>query len=156
MNRLLLITFMLCVITSATYAQSQSDPLADTLFALERAWADAELAGDTLSMRQILADDFVATTFYGATISDKEIAVGAVLDPDLTLASIEQHDLEMRRLDESVAFVTGRAVMDWSYKGVRLPHELRYLRIYERIDGRWQVVAAHVSPIYDPLAPDQE
>ena len=156
MNRILFIALLFCAISSTTHAQNhEGDPLSDTLFAHERAWADAELAGDTLSMREILADDFVATTFYDTLISDKEIAVGAALDPNLTLTSIEQHDLEMRRLNASAAFVTGLAVMDWSYKGVTLLHELRYLRVYERKDGRWQVVAAHVSPVYDPLSPQQ-
>lgn len=147
-----LLLLISALLTPAVHAQDADSTFAAELLALEHAWADAEIVADTLIMRGILADTLIGTTFYGALIRDPAVAVGAVLDPKLSIRRIEQHDLEAHRITDDVAFVTGGVTMDWSYDGVALPDELRYTRVYRRRYGAWKVVALHVSPVFDPLA----
>ncbi len=125
--------------------------LAATLIALERTWAEAELAADTTTMRRLLADDLVATTFYGVMIQDVDAVVAAPLDPALSLRTIQQSDLQVKRLGPDLAMVTGRADMDWAFNNTPLPAAMRYTRLYQHQRGTWKVIAVHVSPVVNPL-----
>ncbi len=151
MRQILLITILLLVGTASAQAQDMnmqskyaaSPELKEKTMALERRWAEAEIEGDTATMRRILADDMIVTTFDG-TVAGKKAGIEGTLDPKLDLRSIEFEDTIIRRYGE-VVVVIGQANIEMSYDGTDYSGPLRYTRVYHKRDGRWQVVAIQTT-----------
>jgi len=68
---------VVCVTVMATFAQAQAaasdSESKDQIVQLERDWLKADGSGDTARLQQIIADDFVGTSFNGRLLNKEDI-----------------------------------------------------------------------------------
>lgn len=115
--------------------------------AAERAWLDAYENSDPEAMRRIVADNFVITYPNGQQLN-KEGTV-AFVDRDPASAPNSRMYTEndvVRFFGEDVAVITGLYVQEVTLPdGTVRRGESLYTDMYRFMDGRWQVIASHLS-----------
>ena len=110
-----------------------------TLAALNADYVRAVLTSDAARFREILADDFRSTNPDG-TILDREAFLAQVARPS-NLKILRADDVEIRIMGNT-AVIHARTVYETSDGR---PGSGRYTDIWQRRDGRWLAVAAHVT-----------
>lgn len=126
---------------------------------IEEDWPKAYKAKDAATVRRILADDIVLTYPDGSTGTKNEevqlTETGAV-----TYDSWEMFDGRVNLLNADTALMTGRSVVKngklkdpKSGQTIDISGEYRYLDVYAKRNGRWQVVASQVTKIQAPPPP---
>ena len=123
------------------------------LIKLERQWADAVKNGDADTVRRVMSDNIVITNADGSTPTKAE-EVQAIQSGALTIESFEIIDPKVTVLDANNAFVAGRGVIkngklkvQNSTRPIDISGEYRFLDVYAKRDGRWQVVATQTTPV---------
>ena len=132
--------------TSAQGGSMPSGAVEQELLKVERAWLDAYLKRDVAAMEQIESDDFTITHGNGQVITKaQEIAnlkrAGAT-DSSLSFSTEETKV----RVYGDTAILTGIFVS----KGKDSTQRSRYTDVYVRRNGRWQVVASHLTQLTPP------
>jgi ketosteroid isomerase-like protein len=140
-RRALLLVWMALSLPAVTRAaELPSPPAAQAereVRALEAARKDAIQAGDRAALESLYAADFRGVTSGGAQVGREEV-IAALLRAKGKAA--EPEDLQVR-IFGNVAVVTGR---------LRLADNggtLRYLHVYVRRDGPWQLVAGQSTNV---------
>ena len=123
-----------------------------------RDWIKAGETYDVEAMRRIVADDAVLVYPDGALgtkadeirIAETKAITGdgwEVIDPKVTVLSADS------------AFITGRSrIKNGKYKepnmkqAIDISGEYRFLDLYAKRDGRWQVIASQATKILAPVA----
>ena len=113
--------------------------------ALGREWAAAELRGDTAFLSQTLADDFVGVGPRGFMLT-KEQWLARYQSGDLQHAAFTWEKVRVRAHGDA-AVVTGRQSQQGTFQGREIAGEFRGTQVFVRQDGRWVLVALHLSPI---------
>lgn len=115
------------------------------VLAVERAWTDAHLHGDFAALAHLMAADYRRIEQDGS-VQDKA-AVLAAYSPDhrhWDYAAGDEYDV---RLYGDIALVIGR----WTGRGVNhgqpFDYAARFLSVYIRRAGRWQMLAEQSTPI---------
>ena len=115
------------------------------VLAAERAWTDAHLHGDFTALADLMADDYRRITPDGS-VQDKA-AVLAAYQPDRRHWDYAQGDEYDVRVYGDTAVVVGR----WTARGVNngqaFDYAARFLSVYIRRNGRWQMLAEQSTPI---------
>ena len=142
----------LCQTTSrkpARGAKSGATPAAgvaqQSLMAIERRWADALVHHDIAALRNIMADDLAGVDARGVPWN-KEQYLADVKSGDLTAESAGVDDLTCRVFVNG-AVVTGRYSEKSKYKGKDSSVNARFIDVYAKRAGRWQVVFSQLTPI---------
>jgi ketosteroid isomerase-like protein len=119
------------------------DPRVLEFRAIEEARSLALKTADVPAVDRLYADDFVGISASGEVIRKKELLenVRARGPQELTFVA---EDLEVR-LEGEIALVMGR--IRGRDPGGRLVRDGRFLHVYARRDGEWQIVAAQATPI---------
>jgi uncharacterized protein (TIGR02246 family) len=115
---------------------------------LERAWLDAYEQHDASAMNAIVADDFTIT-FPDGSIQDKQQILDSIKQPRTpsSLAfKFHTEDVKARVYGETVILM-GRVISEYQRDGKAVKEQSRYTDTYVRRDGRWQVVASHLSNV---------
>ena len=116
------------------------------ILALNRAWADAMVRGDMATLESLFADDLIVTSGDG-TLRDKAGELADVKPtPDLTTYFFNTEDVRVR-VYKDAAVLTGRAKWRISFKGRDIDNERRYTSVYVKQQGRWRMVALHISRV---------
>jgi ketosteroid isomerase-like protein len=119
------------------------------LLKLERAWLDAYLKRDAAAMEQIESDDFTITHANGQVITKaQEVANlkrSGATDSSLAFST---EDTKVRLYGDT-AILTGIFVS----KSKDSTERSRYTDVYVKRNGRWQVVASHLTRLTPPAAP---
>jgi hypothetical protein len=143
-----LLAFVASVLTASPTA-AQPVPSPDTARAqldrAERAWLDAYVENDREAMARFLADGFTIT-YPGGRVLTRDSVI-ATLTPEEGTDDAPVHYTENRtiRLYGRTAILRGIYV---SPGGEEEPdRRARYTDTWMWIDGRWQVVASHLSAI---------
>ena len=113
---------------------------------LERAWLDAYEQHDTKAMDAIVAEDFTIT-FPNGSMQTKAQILASLKRPRPAGGSIKFHteDVQARVYGDTVILI-GRVVTQYQRDGqTASKEEQRYTDTYVKRDGRWQVVASHLS-----------
>ena len=84
------------------------------------------------------------------TTSDKRKVLADHEGKRLHVGSFTFDEMEVQRLGPDAAMVTGQYTWDASYDGHPTPGTFRYLRVYTRGDGGWQIKAGQVTPVLPP------
>ena len=136
----LVLTFLL-----AAGAQiSQRDPVAQ-FRDMEKNLAAAYLRGDRAFVENLLADDWMSTDYLGRTWTKARVmAMFGGPRPPMTKAEI---DVDTVRMLGDVAVVTGRSLSEGRVGGKDVSVTQRYIDIYARRNGRWQVVASQGTEV---------
>ncbi len=114
---------------------------------LERAWLNAYEQHDQKAMEAILADDFLITFADGSSQNKSQVISSLKAQPasNRPTTKFYTEDVKARVYGDTV-ILTGRVVAEWQREGKPLAKELsRYTDTYVKRNGRWQVVASHLS-----------
>lgn len=143
--KLIIALILLTLTLSGAGAFTQESP-ADAVKKLERAWLDAYEQLDTKAMDAIVADDFTIT-FPNGSVQSKAQVLASLKGPRPAGRSIKFHteDVQARVYGDTV-ILTGRVVTQYQRDGQTVSkEEQRYTDTYVKRNGRWQVVASHLS-----------
>lgn len=145
MRKLFLITGLLTAVVSSVFAQTASKAsdhnasIEQNVLQLTRDWLAAEERHDRATLQRIIAEDFQGTTPMGNTVF-KEDVVPSDGTPSGGL-SINTSELKARVFGDT-AVVTAHGVQKGGEK-----RELRFTVVFAKRDGRWQMVAGHLSAV---------
>ena len=107
----------------------------DEIIALEDRRIEAMIKGDVQALEEILADDLIYT-HTTARLDTKKSFIAAVSSGTSNYKSVEREDVNVRQYGDT-AVVTGHAkfhVGDNKF-------EARFIDVYAKRDGTWQMVA---------------
>lgn len=152
MKHLILIAFVVFTLSLVSGVQAQSlDPDQGAhVRKLERAWLDAYEKHDTAAMTAIVADDFVITFPDGSQQTRAQILkmIGRPVVPE-RLQKFRTEDVKTRVYGDTV-ILSGRVITETTRDGKLMTEQQSYTDAYVRRDGKWQVVASHLSNVAAP------
>ena len=121
---------------------------------LERQWLDAYEQNDADAMERIVADDFTITFPNGAMQTKSQI-VSMIKSPRRAGQPRMKFSTEgvQSRVYGDTVILLGRVVSEYERDGKTVKEQSRYTDTYVRRDGRWQVVASHLSNVEQPKGP---
>lgn len=130
---------------AADAADSDGAAIARTLTAQADAWDVAIVRKDRAAVEANMADDFRQIDGDG-DVEDKASFLEGILSPKLVIHPYTVEDFDLR-LYGDVALLSGRTRMAGAYDGKPWSNHYRYVDVYVRRNGRWQVVNVQVSRI---------
>ena len=142
-----LVGLILLMLTAACGSAFAQDGPAQEVQKLERAWLDAYEQNDEKAMTAILADDFVITFPDGSMQTKPQILamVKTPRGPGRPTPKFYTEEVRPRVYGDTV-ILRGRVVTEWRREGQAISKEQqRYTDTYVKRNGRWQVVASHLS-----------
>ena len=113
---------------------------------LEREWLDAYLNKDIAEMERIVADDFTITYSDGSVRDKAETIRGLSLGRKNPNEYHWTEDSKVRIYGDT-AIITGIFVYRTRSDAKETVSKSRYTDTYIKRNGRWQVVASHLSKI---------
>lgn len=138
---LILLTLSLTVAVAFT----QESPV-DAVQKLERAWLDAYEQHDAKAMDAIVADDFTITFPNGGMQTKPQIMAGIKSPRPTDGRSMKFRTEEVQaRAYGDVVILVGIVVTEYQRDGKTVTERQRYTDTYVKRNGRWQVVASHLS-----------
>lgn len=143
--------FTLLVVTSPLFA-APSPALVEAereLLALEQRWVRAENQHDVVTLREILADDFVNTFGSGKPV-DKDAFIAAVTAGDVDPAQTQTLSDHTIRVDGDTALVVATDTVRHTKQGKLITSAFRYTTVYIKREGRWRAFAEHMVRIPPP------
>jgi ketosteroid isomerase-like protein len=128
----------LFAVAQTTIQKPSTPPAEQEVSAAVAKWLASSQEGDFLSLRKLVADDFIGTTFSGNVISKEDVAPesGGGSFPDGAV-----QDLQVRVYGET-AVAIGALV----FKS-KQPGRLRFTEVWTKRPAGWQMVAAHLSRV---------
>jgi uncharacterized protein (TIGR02246 family) len=145
---LLLIAFVFTASAEETKrADARADDAAAQVRRLEREWLDAYEQRDSAAMQRIVAGDFTIVYPDGTRQTRAEIlaALERGRASGRPASRFHTEDVQARAYGDTVV-LTGRVITrKTNPDGTERRQESRYTDTYVRLDGRWQVVASHLS-----------
>lgn len=124
---------------------------------LERQWLDAYEQRDAEAMDRIVADDFTIT-FPNGRMQTKPQLMAMVKAPrrdSQPRMKFYTEDVQARAYGDTVILI-GRVVTEYERDGKGVKEQSRYTDTYVRRNGRWQVVASHLSNVQEAKRPPAE
>ena len=126
------------------------------LIKMEREWAAAAETHNAEAVRRIVADDAVIV-YPDGTTATKADEVRIIESGAITADSWELLDPKVTLINPETAYLTGRSILkNGKVKDVNMTRavdisgEYRFLNIYARRDGKWQVVASQATKVENP------
>lgn len=105
----------------------------------------ARVAGDVAAFERVLAAEFRTVNPFGEA-SFREQTIADTASRTFAVRSSRSGDLVIRSYDDT-ATVSGRCRIEATYAGRNISGTYAYTHVYVLRDGRWQVVAAHLSRV---------
>jgi len=142
---------------SATPARETFDPTAieAEVIRIERAWYNATKTHSAEAAKGFLADNAVIV-YPDGTAATKADEIRAIESGAMTADTYEMLESKVTVINADSAFITGRStIKNGKYavpgqkKPIDISGEYRFLDVYARRDGKWQVVASQAVKI-DP------
>ena len=141
--------------TSATPAKETFDPIAieAELIRIEREWANASQTHNAEAVKGFLADNAVIV-YPDGTTATKADEIKTLESGAITADSFQMADPKVVVTNADSAFITGRSIIKngkYAVPGQKKPidisGEYRFLDVYARRDGKWQVIASQAVKI---------
>jgi uncharacterized protein (TIGR02246 family) len=120
-----------------------SDPDSE-IAALEGELRNAQLAADVSTLDRLIDDDLLFTGPTGE-LATKADDLAAHRSGVVRFRSHDPEDMHIRKVGSDVAVVALRTRLVVEVHGVTHRGTFRYTRVWQRRDGRWRIVAGHVS-----------
>ena len=117
---------------------------------LERQWLEAYEKHDSQAMTRIVADDFIIT-FPNGSMQSKPQLMRMIANPNPSSPKMHFYteDVKSRAYGDTVILM-GRVVTEYERDGKKVREQSRYTDTYVKRNGRWQVVASHLSNVPEP------
>lgn len=109
---------------------------------LERLWLDAYEKHDVDAMNAIVADDFTITFTDGSMQTKPQIIES--LKRSSASSKFVTENVRSRVYGDTVILI-GTVVSEWKQDGKPMTDRSRYTDTYVKRNGKWQVVASHLS-----------
>ena len=138
--RLLLSVHML-LMAAAVHSQSNDEK---ALIQLNESFIHGYMTRDTASLRSIFADDFILVNPAGQRRNKREVLNGFITAPNFLYCNV---DTVQVRLFGNIGLVNARAVFATESNGKQAIGKTDYLDVYQKRQGRWVAVAAHVTAL---------
>ena len=141
----------LCSVSSVLAQAGDEKEAGAQVRSLERKWLDAYEQHDTKAMTEILADNFLITFPDGSQQTKQQIL--EMIKRPVNPASATRFRTEgvTARVYGDTVILTGRVVGEFTRDGKPQADWSTYTDTYIKRNGRWQVVASHLSNV--PQAP---
>ena len=117
---------------------------------LERRWLDAYEQYDSQTMTQIVGDQFVIT-FPNGSRQNKSELMSMIKNPNRSgpVMRFYTEDVKSQAHGDTV-ILRGTVVTEYEKDGKKVREQSRYTDTYVKRNGRWQVVASHLSNVEEP------
>jgi ketosteroid isomerase-like protein len=149
MHKSVLVITLLTAAIATTFSQSTlktvepKDSSEQAVLKAIQTWLDADEHQDRATLDRIIADDFVGTAPRGRIVKKRDIIPEEGTTGGHSL-SISAQDIQVRVLGD-IAIAVGRGLPKTQERGPR--PELRFTVVFAKRADRWQMVAAHLSPV---------
>ena len=146
MTRPIFLAALLCTLIVPTVFAEKTDSV-QQVRQLEREWLDAYEKHDSAAMQRIVADDFsiVFPDGSGQTKADIMTMLERGRASKRPSPRFTTEDVKARAYGNTV-ILSGRVFTHTKRAdGTESREESRYTDTYVKLDGRWQVVASHLS-----------
>ena len=144
---ILLSAFTIAVCLSfSTYAQTAPglSKAEQDVRKLERDWLDAYEKKDVSAMTAIVAEDFTIT-FSDGGIQTKQQIIESLKRPGGSSSKFRTEAVQSRAYGDDIVVLIGLVVSEWTQNEKPVTDRSRYTDTYVKRNGRWQVVASHLS-----------
>jgi ketosteroid isomerase-like protein len=140
---------------TASPAKETFDPVAiqDAVLNVERDWVRAGETYDVEAIKRIVADDAVLV-YPDGSLGTKADEVRIAETKAITGSGWEMIEPKVTVLSADAAYITGRSsIKNGKYKDpnmtkpIDISGEYRFLDVYARRNGRWQVVASQATKV---------
>jgi hypothetical protein len=121
------------------------DPQIEELLAVERRFDSALLSSDVAALEGILGERFFLNDFMGGVVA-RSALLSYLGEGKLKFHRIEPHDLSVERYGDT-GLVTGWTVMKAELQEAASEVKSRFLHLYVRNAGSWQMAAAQGTVI---------
>jgi|LakMenEpi03Aug12_release.lakeMendotaPanAssembly.Ray.scaffolds.fasta_scaffold241256_4 ketosteroid isomerase-like protein len=111
--------------------------------AVSKAYDFAITQRDLPALESILAKAAVFTTATGR-VMERAAVLEMLAKPDTHYESVESQDV-VRRLAGNVVVETGLVKVRGKRKGLPIDEVQRYTDVWQKLDGRWRLIAEHTS-----------
>jgi ketosteroid isomerase-like protein len=111
--------------------------------AVSKAYDFAITQRDLPALESILAKAAVFTTATGR-VMERAAVLEMLAKPDTHYESVESQDV-VRRLAGNVVVETGLVKVRGKRKGLPIDEVQRYTDVWQKLDGRWQLITEHTS-----------
>ena len=111
--------------------------------AVSKAYDFAITQRDLPALESILAKAVVFTTATGR-VMERAAVLEMLAKPDTHYESVESQDV-VRRLAGNVVVETGLVKVRGKRKGLPIDEVQRYTDVWQKLNGRWQLIAEHTS-----------
>jgi uncharacterized protein (TIGR02246 family) len=127
---------------SATFAQ-RSSPDAAIVEKLNEDWIHSYPTHDTATLSRIFAEDMIMITPKGSRMSKRDV-LASVASQGQQILSARVDKVQVKLLG-NVALVMAEASFVTVDHGKEAPGRTNYLDVYEKRNGKWVAIAAHVT-----------
>ncbi len=148
-------TFLACLLAaglllssqtcSAQASASKDDSVVAELTRQADQWDKAIVRKDRAAIAANMAEDFRQIDNDG-DLSNKETFVKNLVSPKLEIDPYTVEDFDVR-VYGNVALLSGRTSMKGRYDGKPFAGSYRYIDVYIRKDGKWQIVSVQITPL---------
>ena len=107
------------------------------------AWDKAIVRKDRAAIAANMADDFRSIDGAG-TVETKPVFVDGLMDGKLTIDPYTVEDFDVRLFGD-VALLSGRTKMTGRFDGKPFTSHYRYIDVYAKRNGRWQIVSVQIT-----------
>lgn len=142
MKILLLTLLSTLILTTAAFGQDFSKAEQEVR-KLERTWLDAYEKRDVAAMTAIVADDFTIT-FTDGSMQTKPQIIESLKRPGGSSSKFTTESVQSRAYGNTVILI-GIVVSEWKQNDKPMTDRSRYTDTYVKRNGKWQVVASHLS-----------
>jgi len=132
-----------CLLTGYVGFAQNND--VETLKQLNTKWISSYITRDTAAMNRIFADDLVLTNPAGKVYHKQDI-LKAVMSPGQEYLS-SKVDTASVRLFGNIGIINAQATFTVKASGETSTGSTNYMDVYEKRNGRWYAVAAHVTSV---------
>ncbi|MBV9492745.1 MAG: nuclear transport factor 2 family protein [Acidobacteria bacterium] len=141
MKKVTAVSFLLALLVAGSaFADATQNVLA-----LERAACAAYERNDAAAIEKLVDERYTLTDSKGV-ITTRADDVKAARDRDVEYTEFRNYDMKVRLYNGDTAIVTGRTVVKGTTRdGSKVNVEVQFTDTVVRIDGRWRLVAGHVS-----------
>ena len=117
-----------------------------TLKKIEQELTDSILKSDTAAFEKYLASDYLGIGPDGVTQNKSEL-LADIKSGTLKLESSTMSDMKIQVAEADMAVVVYRSTDKGTYKGKDVTGEYRWLDVFVKRDGKWQIAIDQGTPI---------
>ena len=148
MKRILAITLLFSAVALVVSAQAKDVPadLQQTLISLDKEWGNS--GADATKLDKIIGDNLIAVSTKGEAQDKKQlVADNVATSAGVMNASYMADEYKFEMLSPDVVVMTHRGTTKGMKDGKEVTESHRSLHVFQKKDGRWQVVANAQVPI---------